>query len=58
MRNYPEWMAAYLAAVSIGAVVVPLNSWGQADELEYGLTDANARLVFCDQQRLDYIARN
>ena len=56
MRNYPEWMAAYLAAVSIGAVVVPLNSWGQADELEYGLTDANARLVFCDQQRLDYIA--
>ena len=56
MRNYPEWMAAYTAIVSVGAVVVPLNSWGQAEELEYGLSDAGAMLVFCDQQRLDYIA--
>jgi len=56
MRNYPEWMIAYVAIVSVGAVVVPLNSWGQAEELEYGLTDAGAGLVFCDQQRLDYIA--
>jgi long-chain acyl-CoA synthetase len=56
MRNYPEWMAAYTAIISVGAIVVPLNSWGQADELEYGLTDAGAKLVFCDQQRLDYIA--
>jgi acyl-CoA synthetase (AMP-forming)/AMP-acid ligase II len=56
MRNYPEWMVAYTAIVSIGAVVVPLNSWGQAEELEYGLSDAGARLVVCDQQRLDYIS--
>ena len=56
MRNYPEWMVAYTAIISAGAVVVPLNSWGQADELAYGLTDAGARLLFCDQQRLDYIA--
>jgi long-chain acyl-CoA synthetase len=56
MRNYPEWMVAYTAIISVGAVVVPLNSWGQADELEYGLTDAGAKLVICDQQRLDYIA--
>jgi long-chain acyl-CoA synthetase len=56
MRNYPEWMAAYVAVISIGAIVVPLNSWGQAAELEYGLSDAGAKLLFCDQQRLDYIA--
>lgn len=56
MRNYPEWMVAYTAIISVGAVVVPLNSWGQAEELEYGLTDAGAKLVFCDQQRLGYIA--
>jgi long-chain acyl-CoA synthetase len=55
MRNYPEWMIAFMAIVSIGAIVVPLNSWGQADELKYGLTDAGAKLVFCDQQRLTYI---
>ncbi len=56
MRNYPEWMAAYVAIVSTGAIVVPLNSWGRGDELEYTLTDAGARVVVCDQQRLDSIA--
>ncbi len=55
MRNYPEWMMAYVATVSIGAVVVPLNSWGQADELEYALSDAGAKLLYCDQQRANYI---
>ena len=56
MRNYPEWMAAYVAVVSIGAIVVPLNSWGRGDELEYTLTDAGASVAVCDQQRLDSIA--
>lgn len=56
MRNYPEWMSAFIAITSIGAVAVPLNSWGQAKELEFALADADARVAFCDQQRLDLIA--
>jgi len=56
MRNYPEWMIALVAIVSVGAIVAPLNSWGQADELAYTLGDAGASLVFCDQQRADSIA--
>lgn len=56
MRNYPEWMAAYAAIALTGAIVVPLNSWGQTDELVYGMRDSGARVVFCDQRRLDYIA--
>lgn len=55
MRNYPEWMAAYSAIAQVGAVVVPLNSWGLADELTYGLKDSGAKVVFCDQRRLDTI---
>ncbi|MGI9292649.1 MAG: AMP-binding protein, partial [Pseudomonadales bacterium] len=55
MRNYPEWMTAFVAVTSVGAVAVPLNSLGQAKELEYGLTDAGASIVICDQQRLDHI---
>lgn len=58
MRNYPEWMVAFAAAVMAGAVVVPLNSWGQAAELEYGLTDSGAKLAILDQQRYDYISNN
>lgn len=55
MRNYPEWMIAYTAIVSVGAVVVPLNSWGSADELCYGLEDAGAKYLICDPQRLQLL---
>lgn len=56
MRNYPEWMIAYTAIISIGAIVVPLNSWGSSEELCYSLDDAGANMVVCDQQRLDIIS--
>ncbi|MAY36016.1 MAG: hypothetical protein CMN84_07950 [Spongiibacteraceae bacterium] len=55
MRNYPEWMVAFAAIVSLGAIVVPLNSWGQRAELEYGLSDSGARVVFCDDQRYGFV---
>lgn len=58
MRNFPEWMTSFAAIVSLGAIVVPLNSWGQKDELEYGLNDAGAKVVFCDQQRFEHIAES
>ncbi len=56
MRNYPEWMAIFIATTSIGAVIVPLNSWGQANDLTFAITDAGARMVFCDQQRFTALA--
>jgi acyl-CoA synthetase (AMP-forming)/AMP-acid ligase II len=51
-RNSPEWCVAYMAATTIGAIVVPMNSWWQGPELEYGLRDSGARLVFADAQRV------
>lgn len=53
MRNCPEWSVAFWAAVSVGAVVVPLNAWWTSGELEYGLADSGAKLVFVDQERLE-----
>ncbi len=53
MRNYPEWCFTYMAATSIGAVVVPLNAWWTGPELSYGLQDSGARLVVADQERFD-----
>ena len=53
MRNYPEWSIAFWAAAAAGAVVVPLNAWWVSDELEYGLKDSGASLVFADAERLD-----
>jgi steroid-24-oyl-CoA synthetase len=56
MRNYPEWMFAFTAITSIGAVAVALNAHWQPDELAHGLADSGAKVVFADQERLDRLA--
>ncbi|MEG3150955.1 class I adenylate-forming enzyme family protein [Sphingomonas sp. ZT3P38] len=51
MRNLPEWPVIFFAAASIGAIVVPLNAWWTAGELEYGIDDSGAALLFVDDER-------
>jgi len=51
-RNSPEWCIAYMAITLMGAVVVPMNSWWRSAELEYGLRDSGARLMFADPARI------
>ena len=55
MRNYPEWCFTYMAATTIGAVIVPLNAWWTGAELRYGLRDSGARLLIVDEERLDRV---
>lgn len=52
MRNYPEWIASFVAIVSIGAVAVPLNAWWQADEIEFAVGDCDPKIVITDVERL------
>ncbi|MBX9813792.1 MAG: fatty acid--CoA ligase [Proteobacteria bacterium SG_bin5] len=52
-RNLPEWPVIFFAIVAIGAIVVPLNAWWTGAELEYGLADSGARLLFVDAERHD-----
>lgn len=54
-RNNPEWCLAYMATTLIGAIVVPMNSWWTGAEMEYGLQDSGARLLFADQERINRI---
>ena len=51
MRNLPEWIIAFWAAISVGAVVVPLNAWWVGDELSFGLSDSGTSVVFVDEER-------
>jgi long-chain acyl-CoA synthetase len=51
MRNYPEWAPVLFASWVAGLVVVPLNAWWTAPELQYALTDSGARLLVADAQR-------
>ena len=52
MRNYPEWIQAFMAITSIGAIAVAMNAWWTTEELEYGLNDCGARVVFVDDERV------
>ena len=56
MRNYPEWVLAFTAITSVGAVAVAMNALWQADELAYGLRDSGAKVLFADRERLDRLA--
>ncbi len=58
MRNLPEWPVAFFAAVSIGAIAVPLNAWWTGAELEYGLTDSGARVLIVDGDRYARLAQD
>lgn len=54
-KNSPEWCFSYIAAVLIGAIAVPLNSWWKEHEMEYGLSDSGSKIVLCDIDRFKRI---
>ncbi|MGW0070206.1 class I adenylate-forming enzyme family protein, partial [Streptosporangium sandarakinum] len=56
MRNYPEWVVAFSAALAAGAVAVPLNAWWTAQELEFGVSDSGAKVVIADAERAARLA--
>ena len=50
--NQILWSVAFWGASAAGAVVVPLNSWGTGEELEYEICDSGATLLIADERRL------
>jgi long-chain acyl-CoA synthetase len=57
MRNYPEWILAFTAITSIGAVAVAMNAHWLPDEMAHGLLDSGAVVLLADQERLDRLAQ-
>ncbi|HEY3800095.1 MAG TPA: class I adenylate-forming enzyme family protein [Caulobacteraceae bacterium] len=57
MRNFPEWIIAFTAVTSMGAVAVAMNALWQPEELAFGLEDSGAKVLIADQERLDRLAR-
>lgn len=53
MRNFPEWIAAFAAVTSVGAIAVCLNAWWTSDELTYGLEDSGTRVLIADLERIE-----
>ncbi|MCZ6503090.1 MAG: class I adenylate-forming enzyme family protein [Gammaproteobacteria bacterium] len=55
MRNYPEWVMAFNAITSIGAIAVAMNSLWLTGEMEYGLDNSGSCVLFADQERVDRV---
>ncbi len=53
MRNYPEWVIAFAATTSIGAIAVCCNAWWTGAELRYGLADSGAAVLVADVERAE-----
>ena len=53
MRNYPEWITAFAAITSIGAIAVSLNAWWTVEEMHYGLEDSGSSVLIADQERAE-----
>ncbi|MGP3933994.1 class I adenylate-forming enzyme family protein [Nonomuraea sp. KM88] len=56
MRNYPEWVVSFSAALAAGAVAVPLNAWWTEAELAYGVRDSGAKVLIADGERAARLA--
>jgi long-chain acyl-CoA synthetase len=56
MRNYPEWVVAFAAITSLGAISVSLNAWWTSEELDYALRDSGSTVVIADGERVARIA--
>jgi len=50
--NRPEWVMAWWAAVSLGAIPVGMNGWWVADEIRFALEDSEPTLLIGDRKRL------
>ena len=56
MRNLPEWVISFAAALSVGAISVSLNAWWTEDELAYAIEDSAASVVLADPERVARMA--
>ena len=53
MRNFPEWVIAFAAITSVGAVSVSLNAWWTEDELAFALEDSGTTVLIADVERVE-----
>jgi long-chain acyl-CoA synthetase len=54
--NHPAWVETLWATTRLGAILVGLNGWWAADELDYALRDSSPRVLIVDTKRLERIA--
>jgi acyl-CoA synthetase (AMP-forming)/AMP-acid ligase II len=56
-ENGPEWIIAFWATVSLGAIAVGMNGWWVRDEIVYALEDCRPTVLVADDKRLARLRR-
>lgn len=56
LRNYPEWVFAFMGITSYGAVAVAMNAWWTGDEMVYGIEDSGLKTIFVDRERFESLS--
>jgi acyl-CoA synthetase (AMP-forming)/AMP-acid ligase II len=51
--NCPEWVIAFWAAISLGAIAVGLNGWSTGPEIRYFLGDCEPKVLVADRKRVE-----
>ena len=54
--NGPEWIEAFWATVSLGAIAVGFNAWWSRQELAYGMDHVEPKVVVADAKRAALLA--
>jgi long-chain acyl-CoA synthetase len=55
-KNSPEWAVAYLATLTAGAVVVPIDYQLNAAEISNLIRAGDATVLFCDEEKIAEIS--
>ncbi len=55
LRNYPEWIFAFMGITSIGRIAAGLNAWWSTDEMVYAIKDSGIQLLIVDSERYERI---
>ncbi len=55
LRNSPEWIASFFGVLAAGGVVVPMNGWWTSEEMAYGLSDSQAKIVIAGYRQSERI---
>jgi len=51
--NSPEWIVAFWATVSLGAIAVAFNAWWSPREVEYGIEHSDPKILIADERRIE-----
>src|ERR1700687_4858617 len=52
LYDSPEFVACFLAVLSIGAICVPINTFLPADDIDFILADSGAQLMIAESELL------